>query len=61
LILSSAVHTSQNGASLEVVHVVEKNTKLSYKKLTLPGNVDECREIHNAIESSIAGVGFFFF
>jgi hypothetical protein len=46
---------SQDGASLKVVHVVEKNAKLSYKKLNFFGNVNECREIHNAIESSIAG------
>ncbi|XP_048737779.2 ceramide kinase-like [Ostrea edulis] len=55
LILTSTVHTSKDGASLEVVHAVEKDPKLSFEKLVFTGNVDECREIHNAIESSIAG------
>lgn len=61
LILTSTVHTSKDGASLEVVHAVEKDPKLSFEKLVFTGNVDECREIHNAIESSIAGLFFWFF
>ncbi|XP_062606083.1 ceramide kinase-like [Saccostrea cucullata] len=53
LILSSNIHSTDSGTSLEVVHVVEKKTKLKIEKIQCEASESQCNETHKAIEQSM--------
>ncbi|XP_061173615.1 ceramide kinase-like [Saccostrea echinata] len=53
LILSSNLRSTDRGASLEVVHVVEKKTKLRIEKLQCQATESECHEIHKDLEPTL--------